>query len=73
MLVMSSLKSLTRLLSTSVGATASLLPLVPILRSFCHLDFVTPYHAIPPIFILKYHRTTFPFCSLFAIGPLSVV
>ena len=41
------------LLSTSVSATAFLLPLVPILRSFCHLDFVTPYHAIPPIFILS--------------------
>ena len=52
-LVMSSLESPTRLLSTSVSATAFLLPLVPILRPFCHLDFVTPYHTIPPISILS--------------------
>ena len=52
-LVMSSLESLTRLLSTPVSATAFLLPLVPILHSFCHLDIITPYHAIPPISILS--------------------
>ena len=53
MLVMSFLRLLTRLLSTSVSATALLLPLVPILRPFCHLDFITPYHAISPISILS--------------------
>ena len=53
MLVMSSLRPLTHLLSFSVNATAFLLPLVPILRPFCHWDFITPYHAIPPIPILS--------------------
>ena len=52
-LVMSSLKPLTRLLSIFVSATAFLLPLVPILRPFCHLDFITPYHAFSPISILS--------------------
>ena len=52
-LVMSFLRSMTRLLSTSVSATALLLPLVPILRPFCHLDFITLYHAISPISILS--------------------
>ena len=47
------LKPSTRLLSISVSATAFLLPLVPILRHFCHLDFITPYHAISPISILS--------------------
>ena len=50
---MSSLESLTHLLSTSVSATVFLLPLVPILRPFCHLGIITPYHAIPPISILS--------------------
>ena len=50
---MSSLKPLTRLLSISVSATVFLLPLVPILRPFCHLDFITPYHTISPISILS--------------------
>ena len=53
MLVVSSLESLTRLLSTPVSATAFLLPLVPILRPFCHLGIITPYHAISPISILS--------------------
>ena len=53
MLVMSSLRPLTRLLSCFVSATTFLLPLVPILRPFCHLDFITPYHTIPPIPILS--------------------
>ena len=53
MLVVVSLEPLTRLLSTSVSTTAFLLPLVPILRPFCHLDIITPYHAIPPISILS--------------------
>ena len=52
-LVMSSLESQTRLLSISVNATAFLLPLVPILRPFCHLDIISPYHAIPPVSILS--------------------
>ena len=52
-LVMSSLKPSTCLLSIFVSATAFLLPLVPILRPFCHLDFITPYHAISPISILS--------------------
>ena len=51
-LVMSSQKPWTCLLSFPVNATAFLLPLVPILRPFCHLDTITPYHAIPPISIL---------------------
>ena len=51
-LVMDSLEPLTRLLSTSVSPTVFLLPLVPILRPFCHLDIISPYHAIPPISIL---------------------
>ena len=50
---MSSLKQLTCLLSISVSATMFLLPLVPILRPFCHLDTITPYHTIPPISILS--------------------
>ena len=50
---MSFLRLLTCLLSTSVSATALLLPLVPILRPFCHLDFIMPYHAISPISILS--------------------
>ena len=50
---MSFLKPLTRLLSISVSATVFLLLLVPILRPFCHLDFITPYHAISPISILS--------------------
>ena len=53
MLVIDPLEPLTRLLSTSVSATAFLLPLVPILRPFCHLDIITPYHAISPISILS--------------------
>ena len=52
-LVKSSLKSLTRLLSTSVSATMLLLPLVPILHPFCHLDSIMPYRAISPISILS--------------------
>ena len=50
---MSSLEPFTRLLSSSVSATMFLLPLVPILRPFCHLDIITPYGAIPPISILS--------------------
>ena len=53
MWVMDSLEPVTCLLSTSVSATAFLLPLVPILRPFCHLDIITPYHTIPPISILS--------------------
>ena len=53
MLVMDSLEPLTRLLSTSVSATAFLLPLVPILRPFCHLDIILSYYAISPISILS--------------------
>ena len=53
MLVMDSLEPLTRLLSISVSATAFLLPLVPILRSFCHLDIITAYCAISPFSILS--------------------
>ena len=52
-LVMSSLKPLTHLLSISVSATMFLLPLVSILRPFCHLDTITPYHAISPNSILS--------------------
>ena len=50
---MSSLESLTRLLSTPVSATTFLLPLVPILRPFCHLGIITPYHAICQGFSLR--------------------
>ena len=50
---MSFLGLLTRLLSTSVSAITFLLPLVPILRPFCHLDIITPYHTISPISILS--------------------
>ena len=50
---MSSLGLETHLLSLSVSATAFLLPLVPILHPFCHLDTITPYHAISPISILS--------------------
>ena len=53
MLVMSSLRLVAHLLSSSVSTTAFLLPLVPILRPFCHLDTITPYHAISPISILS--------------------
>ena len=72
-LVMSSLGPLTRLLSISVSATMFLLPLVPILRPFCCLDFITPYHAISPISILSTIIPLSRFCSLCAIGSLSVV
>ena len=44
-LVMSSLRLVTHLLSSSVSAIMSLLPLVPILYPFCHLDTITPYHV----------------------------
>ena len=30
-----------------------LLPLIPILHPFCHLDIITAYHTIPPISILS--------------------
>ena len=53
MLVMSYLQPLTCLLSISVSATMFLLPLVPILHPFCHLDTITLYHAIPPISIIS--------------------
>ena len=53
MLVMISLGLVTCLLSLSVSATTSLLLLVPILCPFCHLDTITPYHAISPISILS--------------------
>ena len=52
-LVINSLKPMTRLLSFSVSATAFLLPLVPILHPFCHLGTITPYHTISPISILS--------------------
>ena len=73
MLVMDSLEPLTRLLSISVSATAFLLPLVPILRPSCHLDFITPYHTISLFLFLVplYHSPIslplcywFTFCSL---------
>ena len=70
---MSTLKPLTRLLSISVSATAFLLPLVPILPPFCHLDIITPYCAISPISILSIIVPLSHFCSLCAIGLLSVV
>ena len=53
MLVMDSQEPWTRLLSTFVSTTVFLLPLVPILRLFCHLDIISPYRAIPPISILS--------------------
>ena len=53
MLVMSSLRLVTCLLSLPVSATMPLLPLVPVLHPFCHLDTITPYHAISPISILS--------------------
>ena len=53
MLVMSSLRPVTCLLFSLVSATMFLLPLVPILCPFCHLDTIPPYHAITPISILS--------------------
>ena len=65
-LVMSSLESLTRLLSISVSATAFLLPLVPILRPFCHLDFITPFPRFL-FLVLSYHfPILLPLCYWFA-------
>ena len=52
-LVMSSLGLVTHLLSSSVSAIAFLLPLVPILRPFCHRYIITPYCTISPISILS--------------------
>ena len=73
MLVMSFLKPVTHLLFLSVSATMFLLPLVPILHPFRHLDIITPYCAFPLFLFLvsSYHfLILLPLCHWFAFCSL---